>query len=537
MGAVMTVGCVISPPADQMSLSTSADAVALLSRPGTYPDRPPAVECIETHISWVFLTERHAYKLKKPVAYDFVDFSTLEARRLACEEEVRLNRRLAPDVYLGVVPLRRDFRGRLTLGGKGTPVEWVVAMRRLPHSQTLESLLRRGLCGPDQVERLGRFLAEFYRQLPPVTVRTEEYRRAIEEHVRANAQELLQPRHGLSPQLVRRLHDQQLRYLALWPAIFDRRVCDGRIVDGHGDLRPEHIYFLPEPVVIDGIEFDRQLRQLDVVDELSFLAMECDQLGAPQVGQRILQHYVRAAGDQPPDSLVAFYKAYRACVRAKVHALRADQTEAPPHEVQLERTRRYLELAEKYHPRLGPTWLLVVRGLSGSGKSTVARALAEQLCMECLQTDAVRREMFESQPAPADFDQGCYEPQKRQAVYMRLFEQAGQRLAQGLSVILDGTFLSAASRREAVALADRYGAQPVIVVCRCPDMLADQRIARRLESGEALSDARAETRQGQRQLEEPDETPLPTCELDTTRSISTAVGAVCNFLRLSTVVS
>jgi len=283
------------------------------------------VELIETHISWVFLTDRFAYKLKKPVRFGFLDFSTKELRRQACENEVNLNGRLAPGVYLGVVPIVKAAHNELAIGGKGIPVDWVVKMKRLPANAALDVLIREGRIGAPEIEQLAETLSAFYVNLPPVMVTVEDFRRSIERHVTANRIELASDDHHLDKTEIRRVYEAQLRVLKLAPELLDDRVCNGRIVEGHGDLRPEHIYFTPSPVIIDCIEFSQEFRTLDVADELAFLSMECDMLGTTDITRPIFERYAEQSGDHPAWQLVNFYRLYRACVRAKVCALRAQQ--------------------------------------------------------------------------------------------------------------------------------------------------------------------------------------------------------------------
>ncbi len=259
-----------TPARESAAPSRYEDVVRLLRQTSTYPDHPSAVDVLETHISTVFLTDRYVYKLKKPVHYDFVDFSTLAAREHACREELRLNRRLAGDVYLDVLPITEDPSGALHLGKRGresffdessaadlppdekrlpspfSVVDWVVKMRRLPIENTLDALLRAGRLTERQIEQLAEKLADFYASASPLVVRPVDYRRAIEAHVRANRQELLATAHALPAAVVSRIHSAQLQFLAVAAPLLDARVCDGRIVDGHGDLRPEHICFSPD---------------------------------------------------------------------------------------------------------------------------------------------------------------------------------------------------------------------------------------------------------------------------------------------------
>ncbi len=319
----------------------------LLRRSSSYPDHPDAVEQIETHLSWVFLTDRFAYKLKKPVRFDFLDYTSHEQRHQACEEELRLNRRLAPDVYLAVLPITRSARGRLQLDGGGTPVDWVLKMRRLPRERSLRHLLVSGRLGNLDVGAVAEQLALYYSQQPPLTVQPDSYRRQLTQQLRTNLSDLLA---HLPDQVVRinQIHAAQLEYVARQARQFDQRVCDGRLIDGHGDLRPDHVFVLSPPVVIDGIEFARKFRQIDIAEELSALVMECEQLGCSEVGQALLERYTTLTSDRPSEELLAFYKSCRAGLRARFQALRAQQEAPPCRAVFLQQAETYLSRAAGY---------------------------------------------------------------------------------------------------------------------------------------------------------------------------------------------
>ncbi|MDD5328467.1 MAG: hypothetical protein PHX38_00550 [Sulfuricella sp.] len=291
-----------------------------LRRPEVYPDRPRQVEAVETHISWVFLTDAHAYKLKKPARYDFLDFTTVEARRRDAEEEVALNSRLAPNIYEGILPLAVDSAGALSLGGEGEAVDWLVRMRRLPSDRMLDQAIRQGTVETADVRRAAAMLAGFYRASPPVESNGPAYRERFEQNVNANLRELADPAYQLPQRLVRTIVSAQLAFLKEDFPLFDQRVRDGRVIEAHGDLRPEHICLGPEPVVIDCLEFKREFRILDCADELAFLAMECERLGAPAVGQTFFEVYRESTGDNPPERLIHFYESYRAALRAKITA-------------------------------------------------------------------------------------------------------------------------------------------------------------------------------------------------------------------------
>lgn len=328
---------------------TLREKVSHLSRPESYPEKPAAVEVVQTHMSVVFLTGQHAWKLKKPVRHDFLDFSTLEARRADCEEELRLNRRFAPDVYLGIVPLAVTPQGALRLGGEGEPVEWLVKMRRLPAELMLDHAIRRGGVSRQDVRRFAFVLADFYRRAEPVALDAAHYRRRLERDIRANGDELSAPEYSMPPDRVRSVTARQLAVLEREAPLFDARVAERRIVESHGDLRPEHICLGPEPLFIDCLEFNREWRVLDPADELAYLAMECEHAGAPWIGEVVFETYREATGDDPPAALVRFYKAYRATVRARLSAWHLKDNPDPADQGKwAARAQRYLELAGRY---------------------------------------------------------------------------------------------------------------------------------------------------------------------------------------------
>ncbi|MGH9833388.1 MAG: phosphotransferase [Blastocatellia bacterium] len=299
-------------------MSGIKEKVAFLSKLESYPAPTRAVETKETHMSWVFLTDTQAWKLKKPVRLDYLDFSNPEARRRNCEQEVRLNRRLAPEVYLGIAPLILDQQGKMRLGGEGEPIDWLVVMRRLPADRLLDRAIADQTVSESDARQAGLRLAKFYRQAQPVAITASEYRQRLAADVRANRQELAKPEYALPVDLLESITDAQLNFLDRESELFEARVRAGKIIEAHGDLRPEHICLESEPVIIDCLEFNRDFRILDPVSELAFLALECERLGARWVGDLILETYCDETGDKPPGRLLVFYKSYHACLRAKI---------------------------------------------------------------------------------------------------------------------------------------------------------------------------------------------------------------------------
>jgi aminoglycoside phosphotransferase family enzyme len=303
-------------------------------------------------MSWLFLTDAFVYKLKKPVRYPFLDFSSIEARKLNCEREVTLNRRLASDVYLGAVPLTVDAHGNLHLAGRGRVVDWLVHMRRLPAEQTLECAVIEHRVRETDIRRVVERLAEFYGRAAPVAIDPLRYRHRFEEEALANRSELAQPRFGLAVDVVERLGTAQLALLAARGDLLEERAQTRKIVEGHGDLRPEHIYLASDPIVMDCLEFNRDFRILDPADELAYLAMECDRLGATFIDDWLFATYCDRTNDRFPRILVEFYKCARAYLRAKIAIWHLDEPEVREPSKWTRRAHEYLQLAQEYAGRL-----------------------------------------------------------------------------------------------------------------------------------------------------------------------------------------
>jgi aminoglycoside phosphotransferase family enzyme len=294
------------------------DKVDFLSRRDTYSPEPDAVERVETHMSWVFLTDRFAYKLKKPIRYDVLDFSTRRRRLRSCQRELLLNRRLAPDVYLDVVPLTIEADGRLRLDGSGPAADWLVKMRRLPADRMLDRRILAGTIAREEVEPVATLVASFYAHGVRARIDAAGYLRHLRRSIRADREELVKATYGLPTSDVVRVADAQLSYVRRAKSTLEGRVASGRVIEGHGDLRPEHVCLTDPPAVIDCLEFSQDLRMLDPLDELTFLGLECERLGAPEVGGWFMDAYRRATRDDAPPDLLGFYLRFRALRRAKV---------------------------------------------------------------------------------------------------------------------------------------------------------------------------------------------------------------------------
>lgn len=325
-----------------------AQKVAVLSAPAAYPLPVASVRAIETHMSWVFLTGGHAWKLKKPVRYDHQDFRSEAARHFYCLEELRLNRRLAPAVYVDVVPLTSEADGSLRVAGEGIPVDWLVQMRQLAADRLLDALLARGEATPAQMKAVAARLAAFHRAQPPAPLSERGYRALLLRHLEEHERELCRPECALPVAHVRAICDAQRGFVRRHAQWLDARVAAGRVVEGHGDLRPEHVW-LGEPLAIfDALEFSPELRLQDGLDEAGFLALECERLRARELGVALLGAYRVAAADTAPPALLHFYQAARACGRARLAIAHLHEERYRSSPRWRRNALRYLALAERH---------------------------------------------------------------------------------------------------------------------------------------------------------------------------------------------
>ncbi len=486
------------PSAGEPEWSALASAAA-------YPGDPSAasgVEWIQTHISHVFRTGERVYKFRKPVDLGFVRFATRAERNADCLREVALNRRLAPDVYLGVAPLRGARVGACAESLADDRVEHCVVMRRLADGRDALSLLEAGRLAPRHVDTLAVRIAHFHDGCglgTPAPFSREAWLARCTRPASDNFASLAEADvEAAPPELLATARERAEAFVRDHADRFDRRRREGRAVEGHGDLHLQHVFFeddAAEPIAIDCLEFSESLRKIDSASEVAFLAMDLRYRGAHELAARFLRRYARERDDFDLYALVDYYLAYRAAVRAKVAALAARDPAIATEQRHsaVASARRHLELAhEALAPRAGCPALIAVSGAVGSGKSSVAEELADRLDAVVIGSDRVRKRLWGA--APTDrlargWGEGVYAPEQTDRTYEAMLERVEPVLGSGRPAILDATFSRARHRDRAFAAARRLGAEPFLVEVRCDPDVARERLARRAKAGDDPSDA------------------------------------------------
>ena len=485
--------------------------VAAMMRPEIYRDHPRSIESRQTHISYVFLAGDYVYKIKKPVRFSFLDASSLARRHQLCLDEVRLNRRLAPDIYLGVVAIIQSGSGELALSAEavgaaeaGAVVEWAVWMRRMSEAAMLDRMVAGGKVSIAQIHAVASRLAAFH--LAAAAGQAWKYgaAAAIWRLMRGNLEELARDRADtIAPAQLDELERFAHRTIESRWSLLNRRALGGRVCEGHGDLRCEHVSLDGETItIIDCVEFSERLRYVDVASDVGFLAMDLDRLGAFGLSDELVGAYREASGDADLPLLIPLYKFHRALVRAKVESLTSRDAAIAPavRDAAAAAAGRYVALALDYVRESRPA-MVVVCGLSGSGKSTVARHLADRLGFEWLRSDEIRKRVAGVAPTERLSDSyaaGAYSHEFTRKTYAALLGEAAARLRDGAGVIVDATFAAPTHRAEARALAARVDVPLLFVECTASHDEIVRRLTARARRPDEVSDAGVATYLGQR---------------------------------------
>jgi uncharacterized protein len=475
----------------------TSDQQALLNflrQPYSFGDAGDSVEIRQTHISIVALTKAYAYKIKKPLNLGFLDFSTPEQRHAACGAEVQLNRRLSQDVYLGVLPIARNNAG-LHFGSDGAVVDYAVQMRRLGEEGFLSWRLAHDPPSADELVRLVKKLSDFYRQQSSAS---EIATWGEVEKLRLSTNENFEQIEQFVGDLISRPGFEALRDFTELSyekrrTLFERRCAEGRILDCHGDLRCEHVHFTGAQInIIDCIEFNDRFRYIDVANDIAFLAMDFDVRGHGARGNGLVEHLADSLGDPELLKLLDFYKCYRACVRGKVSAFKSSEPEVAREDSDLSRQKaaRFFQRALRYAISDSQPFLLVVMGRVGTGKSTLARALAEAIGAAVFSSDKIRKELASvplHERANADTRGRIYSEEMTRRTYEEMLSRALKAATTDGAAVVDATF-GKHSQRELLRQ------KPNVRCLRVSLDVSEAEIKQRLQnrSGAEISDARLE---------------------------------------------
>ncbi len=507
-------------------MSQHPDWLNSIYDPGIYSHPVSEIHLIQTHISWVILTGDWVYKLKKPVNFGFVDFTTLELRHAACLEEVRLNRRTAPSLYDGVVTLVDGIDGP-QFGENGPILEYAVRMRQFAQSDLFEQRLAGNELSVDVIESLARAVAELHGQaaiaLPDSLFGTPEL---IRSTVQACLDELAKT--SLPEALRSLLIPLNVWVMAEWRRLnssFLSRKQEGWIRECHGDLHLGNIVlYRGKPTLFDCLEFNPNLRWIDEMSDIAFLVMDLHDRGAPRLAWRALNEWLEQSGDYQGLFVLKYYLAYRALVRAKVASIRLRQPELSPEEQerQHESLKSYVDLATTL-TRQSQTIIVLMHGVSGSGKSFVARKLVESLGAVQIRSDVERKRLMDAWPPGTSVpptDSEMYSTKITWKTYHRLQSMARIVVDSGYPVIVDATFLKQSDRQAFASLAKNLGVPFVIVACHAPEAVMQERVSQRQRIGRDASDADVAILQQQLATAEP----LTSHELGSTIELDTNAG-------------
>jgi len=484
------------------------ELIRALQDAAAYSHPVAKIEVLQTHISWVILTGEFAYKIKKPVDLGFVDFSTLERRHFYCDEELRLNRRLAPGLYLDVLPIVGPCTSP-HIGGSGTPIEYCVRMRQFPQECLLSRLVANGRLLPRHVDALARQVWEFHARIPRAEVSSRfGSPEAVAEPIRANFAHLKSIETGDHSGIVQRLKKWCEQEHRARHDILASRKERGLIRECHGDLHLGNMILQDDTITLfDCIEFNEDLRWIDVASEVAFCTMDLEDRGRPDLARRFLNTYLEWSGDYEGLAVFPLYFTYRALVRAKVAQLRREQAGMLASED--ERLRRelgnYLDLAERSTQPKTP-FLAITHGLSGSGKTWGSQAVVERFGAIRIRSDLERKRLGGFGPLAdtgSGVATGLYSAEFNRRTFQKLLELAANVLGTGLPVIIDATFLKQSDRAPFHELAESLGVPFLILDFPADERVCRERIRRRGREGTDASEATEEVLDRQLRAREP----------------------------------
>jgi hypothetical protein len=484
---------------------SKSDLLDNIKYPSFYGKEVNSVKILQTHISYVALTGKYAYKIKKPVNFGFLDFSSLEKRKHFCEEELRLNRRLSPEIYLDVIPITKQ-KDKLTLNGEGEIVEYALKMKEFPQEQIMSNLLKKGKINEEIIEKLCRLLVVFYKNFKN-SKEINNYGKL--ESVKQNIDENFEQTESMIGKTIPKqtfdfIKSVNSDFFKRNKSIFEKRVDEGFIKDCHGDLHSGNIVVTKKDkiIIFDCIEFNKRFRFIDAASDIGFLAMDLDYLNWPYLSSFLIKSYMQKINDNILFEILNFYKSYRAYVRGKVtgFALQDKSISETENKKLTDIAKKYFELSKYYASLISiqintsKPILFVVSGMTGTGKSTLSGKIAVDYNAFYLNTDIVRKEIEGIDKFEKHYDKpntGLYSPEKINKIYKSVIEKASEILKQGKNVVIDATFQKRNHRDMANKIAEENNAIFLSILCTCPDSIAKKWLDERLKK-KTVSDGRWE---------------------------------------------
>jgi len=457
--------------------------------PNVYEEAVKDVRLVQTHISWIFLTGKHVYKVKKPVDFGFLDFTTLEKRKFFCEKELELNKRLAPDMYLEVVPINQSG-GKINIKGAGETIEYAVKMKELPQETMMLKMLEKWTVNNRRVERIAKIISDFHSKAKIIDHSYVKY--VWDENF-----------NQVRPFIGKTIDKNQFdfiektiqQFLINKKILFDKRIKEGKIRDCHGDLHSGNIFIADKIYIFDAIEFNEKFRYIDVASEVAFLSMDLDFHNREDLSKYFVEKYMEYSKDYEIKKLLDFYKCYRAYVRGKVNNFKLnDKNLSDKEKTESEKeAKKYFNLAFSYSKRLNPR-LVVMCGLIGSGKSNVSKNIAKIIKGKIIRSDVIRKDLGGISSTEHKFDdykKGLYSKEFTEKTYAEMINIARETLLKGVSCVLDATFSKKKYRKDVANLAKELNLPFFIIECTCPEHIIRKRLKKRMK-GKSISDGRWE---------------------------------------------
>jgi uncharacterized protein len=478
--------------------------IPALMKPDAYDEYVKNVRMVQTHISWIFLTGKYVYKIKKPVNFGFLNFTTLERRKVFCEKELELNKRLAEDMYLEVVPINQS-NGKIKVKGPGEIIEYAVKMKEIGQEKMMSKQLEKNKVTLDTIEKISKILSDFHSRTKEIN------QKDTFDVIKFNWNENFEQTKSFVDIVIENekfdyIESTINKFLIDNKNLFEQRNNEGKIRECHGDLHSGNIFITDKIYIFDAIEFNERFRFSDVASEVAFLSMDLDFNKREDLADYFVKKYIEYSDDTKLSKLLNFYKSYRAFVRGKVISFKLNDKSVSEKEKNesKELAKKYFDLSFDYTKRFNPK-VVVMYGFTGTGKSNLSKLVGKKIKGKIIKSDAIRKELAGVSLTTHKFDnynEGIYTNDFSEKTYKEMFNRTRELLEKGVSCVLDATFSKKKYRDEAAEIAKQYNSEFFILECICPENLIKERLEMRLKT-KSVSDGRWEIYQEQKKNFEP----------------------------------